>query len=38
MSLFLLDTDMLSLVEQGHVTVLRRLNSLPNAISTASPD
>jgi tRNA(fMet)-specific endonuclease VapC len=31
MSLFLLDTDTLSLVEQGHATVLRRLNSHPAA-------
>jgi tRNA(fMet)-specific endonuclease VapC len=27
MSLFLLDTDTLSLVEQGHPTVLQRVNS-----------
>jgi hypothetical protein len=31
MSLFLLDTDTLSLAEQGHVAVLRRLNSHPVA-------
>jgi hypothetical protein len=29
MSLFLLDTDTLSLVEQRHTTVLQRLNSHP---------
>jgi tRNA(fMet)-specific endonuclease VapC len=29
MSLFLLDTDTLSLLEQGHATVLQRVNSLP---------
>ncbi len=31
MSLFLLDTDTLSLVEQGHAAVLQRLNSHPVA-------
>jgi tRNA(fMet)-specific endonuclease VapC len=31
MSLFLLDTDTLSLLEQGHATVLRRVNSQPAA-------
>jgi tRNA(fMet)-specific endonuclease VapC len=31
MSRFLLDTDILSLVEQGHATVLQRVNSHPVA-------
>ena len=31
MSLFLLDTDTLSLVQQGHTTVLQRVNSHPTA-------
>src|SRR5271170_1438953 len=36
MSLFLLDTDTLSLIEQGHTTVLQRVNSHSAADIAAS--
>ena len=36
MSLFLLDTDTLSLLEQGHAAVLQRVNGHPVPVSASA--